>query len=217
MSALCEQGMIYLHKHTHIHIYLYRPSSWEHRCFLGVAGGLKSAGGEHLETPPRTPVTSSPYMSALCEQGMIYLHKHTHTHIYIYIFIHVQTFVMGGSLFSWGCRNPPWWGAAARLRSRSGAPRGASESCSPRRSPPRPCSGCTRGPSAGHARPRCGRSSFLSSQRWPLAKTWILWMKQAAGGEHLETPPPIPPPRRVYQLDLFVGIHDQYSIHVSTA
>ena len=34
-----------------------------------------------------------------------------------------------------GC--PPWWGAAARPRSRSGAPRGASESCSPRRSPPR--------------------------------------------------------------------------------
>ena len=41
----------------------------------------------------------------------------------------------------------------------AGAPRGASQSCSPRRSPPRPCSGCTRGPSAGHARPRCGRSS----------------------------------------------------------
>ena len=36
---------------------------------------------------------------------------------------------------------------------------GASESCSPCQSPPRPCSGCTRGPSAGHARPRCGRSS----------------------------------------------------------
>ena len=89
MSALCEQGMTYLHEHTHIYIYMYyiyiyRPSSWEHRCFLGVAGGLKSAGGEHLETPPRTPVISTPHMSALCEQGMIYLHKHTHIYIYLY-------------------------------------------------------------------------------------------------------------------------------------
>ena len=33
----------------------------------------------------------------------------------------------------------------------SHAARGAFESCSPRRSPPRPCSGCTRGPSADHA------------------------------------------------------------------
>ena len=41
---------------------------------------------------------NTPYMSALCEQGMIYLHKHTH------IFTYVQTFVMGGSLLSWGCR-----------------------------------------------------------------------------------------------------------------
>ena len=41
---------------------------------------------------------NTPYMSALCEQGMIYLHTNTH------IFIYVQTFVMGGSLLSWGCR-----------------------------------------------------------------------------------------------------------------
>ena len=56
-----------------------------------------------------------------------------------------------------GC--PPWWGAAARPRSRLGAPRGRCAGRSLRRNPPWPSCGCTLCPSAGHARPRCGRSS----------------------------------------------------------
>ena len=86
------------HTNTHIFIYIYRDL---HPGSIGAFLGLPEAWnqlGVNTETPPRTPVTSTPYMSALCEQGMIYLHKHTH------ICIHVQTFVMGGSLFSCGCR-----------------------------------------------------------------------------------------------------------------
>ena len=46
----------------------------------------------------------------------------------------------------------PWWGAAARPRSRPGAPRGRCAGRPLRRNPPWPCCGCTLCPSAGHAR-----------------------------------------------------------------
>ena len=92
MSALSEQGMIYLHKHTHLYIY----KCWKHWCFLGVVGSLKWG----VNTKKRLPnpfsestnwtclcvyMTTPPYMSPLCELGMIYLHKHTHIYVYICI------------------------------------------------------------------------------------------------------------------------------------
>ena len=62
-----------------------------------------------------------------------------------------------------------------RGRSTSGRRSGARELCSPRRSPPRPCSGCTRGPSAGHARENVVAALAVGEDR-------ILWMKQAGFG-----------------------------------
>ena len=48
MSALCEQGMIYLHTHIYIYIDIFFSG---HRRFLEVAGGLKSAGREPHPVP----------------------------------------------------------------------------------------------------------------------------------------------------------------------
>ena len=143
--------------HVYIYMYIDRPSSSGHRCFLGVAGSLKSAGGEHLETPPTLPppapdstngaclcmcMTKKSYMSVRLRARHDLL-TYTHTYIYIYIYVlHIYIYMY-----------------------------------------------IDRPSSSGH---RCFRG--------------VAGSLKSAGGEHLETPPPTPPPR-VDQLDLFVCIY----------